>query len=59
LNVAAAFVAAGRAKDINEEIELANQSIDSRKTLRTLESPVEFSKAEGRFLRDQHELAME
>ena len=44
--------------DFNEGIELAIQSIDSGKALRTLEGLVEFIKAEGRFLRDQHELAM-
>ena len=58
LNSAAGFVAAGRAKDFNEGIELASQSIDSGKALRTLESLVEFAKAEGRFLRDHHGLEM-
>ena len=58
LNAAAAFVATGRAMDFNEGIELASQSIDSGKALRTLESLVEFTNAEGRFLRDQHELAI-
>ena len=58
MNAAAAFVATGRAMDFNEGIELAIQSIDLGKALRTLEGLVEFIKAEGRFLRDQHELAM-
>jgi anthranilate phosphoribosyltransferase len=58
LNAAAAFMIAGKAKDFNEGIELANQSIDSGKALHTLENLVEFTKAERRFLRDHHELEM-
>jgi anthranilate phosphoribosyltransferase len=58
LNAAAAFMTAGRTKDFNEGIELANQSIDSGKALHTLENLVEFTKAERRFLRDHHELEM-
>jgi anthranilate phosphoribosyltransferase len=58
LNSAAVFVMAGRAKDFNKGIELASQSIDSGKALHTLESLVEFTNAERRFLRDHHELEM-
>jgi len=58
LNAAAAFMIAGRAKDFNEGIELANQSIDSGKPLRMLENLVKFTKAERSFLRDQYELEM-
>ena len=56
LNSAAAFMIAGRAKDFNEGIELANQSIDSGKALHTLERLVEFTNAEHRFLRDLYEI---
>jgi anthranilate phosphoribosyltransferase len=59
LNAAAAFMIAGRANDFNEGIELANQSIDTGKALRTLENLVEFTKTEHRFLRDhRYELEM-
>jgi len=52
LNAAAAFVTAGKAKDFNEGIEMANQSIDSGKALHTLESLIEFTNTEHRYLRN-------
>jgi hypothetical protein len=42
---------AGRAKDISEGIELANQSIDSGKAFDKLERLIEFTHAEQSFLR--------
>jgi anthranilate phosphoribosyltransferase len=56
LNAAAAFMIAGRAKDFNEGIELANQSIDSGKALDILNRLVEFTHGEQRFLRSTHEI---
>jgi len=58
LNAAAVFMIAQKAKDFNEGIELANQSIDSGNALHTLEKLVEFTNAERRFLRSEHELEM-
>jgi anthranilate phosphoribosyltransferase len=55
LNAAAAFVTGGKAKDFNQGIELANQSIDSGKALHTLERLVEFTNEEGGFLRSRYE----
>ena len=59
LNAAAAFLIAGKAKNFNEGIELANQSIDSRKALHTLEKLVKFTHEEGRYLRIPYEVEME
>jgi anthranilate phosphoribosyltransferase len=56
LNAAAAFVAAGRAEDFNEGIQLASQSIDSGKALHTLERLVEFTNEERGFLRGAYEI---
>lgn len=58
LNAAAAFMIAGRAKDFNEGIELANQSIDSGKALHALERLIEFTNEERSFLRSAHEVEM-
>jgi anthranilate phosphoribosyltransferase len=58
LNAAAAFTVAGRAKDFNEGIELANQSIDSGKALHTLERLIEFTNEERSFFRSAHEVEM-
>jgi anthranilate phosphoribosyltransferase len=58
LNAAAAFTIAGRAKDFNEGIELANQSIDSGKALHTLERLIEFTNEERSFLRSAYEVEM-
>ncbi len=58
LNAAAVFMIAGRAKDFNEGIALANQSIDSGKALKKLERLIEFTNAERRFLRNPSEVEM-
>ena len=58
LNAAAAFMIAGKAKDFNEGIELANQSIDSGKALHALERLIEFTNEERSFLRSAHEVEM-
>jgi anthranilate phosphoribosyltransferase len=55
LNAAAAFVAAGRAKDFKKGIELADRSIDSGKALNTLEGLIEFTNAETRYVRKAYE----
>jgi anthranilate phosphoribosyltransferase len=59
LNAAAAFMIAGRAKDFDEGIELANQSIDSGKALNTLERLIEFTNAERRYLRNPYKVEVE
>ena len=51
LNAAAAFMIAGRAKDFNEGVELANQSIDSGEALNRLIRLINFSNGESTFLR--------
>ena len=56
LNAAAVFMIAGKAKDFNEGIELANQSIDSGKAFNILKGLVEFSETEHRFLRDRYKI---
>ncbi len=56
LNAAAVFVITGKARDFQEGVELANQSIDSGKALHTLERLVEFTHAERRFLRSGYEV---
>ena len=58
LNAAAVLMIAGRAKDLNAGIELANQSIDSGKALATLKNLVEFTRAEHRFTFSPYETAM-
>ncbi len=58
LNAAAVFMIAGKAKDFNEGIELANQSIDSGKAFNKLKRLVEFSETEHRFVRDPYEIEM-
>lgn len=51
LNAAAAFVIAGKAKDFNEGVALANQAIDSGEAFNTLERLVELTNEERGFLR--------
>jgi len=58
LNAASAFMIAGRAKDFNEGIELANQSIDSGEALKKLERLIGFTNTERRFLRNPYEVEM-
>jgi len=55
LNAAAVFVIAGKARDLNEGIKLANESIDSREALNRLERLVKFTNGEHRFLRNAYE----
>jgi anthranilate phosphoribosyltransferase len=50
---------AGRAKDFDEGIELANQSIDSGEAFNKLERLIEFTNGERRFLRNPYEAGME
>jgi len=59
LNAAAVFMIAGRAKDFNEGIELANQSIDSGEAFKKLVRLIEFTNTERRYLRNPFELEME
>ncbi len=59
LNAGAVFMIAGRAKNFDEGIGLANQSIDSGKALNKLERLIEFTNAERRFLRNPYETGME
>jgi len=59
LNAAAAFVIAGRVKDFHEGVELANQSIDTREAFHKLESLIEFTNGERRYLRNVSGAEME
>lgn len=56
LNAAAVFMIAGRAKDLDEGIELAEHSIDSGKAFNKLERLINFTNTERRYLRDPYEL---
>jgi anthranilate phosphoribosyltransferase len=58
LNAASVFMIAGRAKDLNEGIELANQSIDSGEAFNKLERLIEFTNTERRYLRNPSEVEM-
>jgi len=58
LNAAAVFMAAGRAKNLDEGIELAKQSIDSGKAFNKLERLIKFTNTEHRYLRDPYEVEM-
>ena len=49
---------AGRAKNLDEGIELANQSIDSGEALRKLEKLIQFTNTERRYLRNPYEAEM-
>jgi len=59
LNAAAVFMITGRAKDFNEGVELANQSIDSGEAFHKLEKLIEFTNSERRYLRNGYEEEME
>ncbi|MFB3885095.1 MAG: anthranilate phosphoribosyltransferase [Thermodesulfobacteriota bacterium] len=56
LNSSAVFLAAGKAKNFEEGIALANQSIDSGEAFKKFERLVEFTHAERRFLRNRSEV---
>ncbi len=58
LNAAAVFMIAGRAKNLDEGIELAEQSIDSGKAFDKLEGLIKFTNTDRRYLRDPHEVEM-
>ena len=49
---------AGRAKNLDEGIELANQSIDSGEAFNKLESLIKFTNTEHRYLRNSYEIEM-
>jgi anthranilate phosphoribosyltransferase len=52
LNAASAFMITSKAKDFNEGVKLANQSIDSGEAFQTLKKLIEFTNSERRYLRD-------
>ena len=58
LNAGAVFMIAGRAKDLGEGIELANQSIDSGAAFHKLEQLIKFTHTERRYLRDPYEIEL-
>jgi anthranilate phosphoribosyltransferase len=58
LNAAAVFMIAGRAKNLDEGIELANQSIDSGEAFNKLERLIKFTQTEHRYLRNPYEVEM-
>jgi len=58
LNAAAVFMIAGRAKNLDEGIELANQSIDSGEAFNKLERLIKFTHTEPRYLRNPYEVEM-
>jgi anthranilate phosphoribosyltransferase len=55
LNAAAVLMIAGRAKDFDEGIGLASQSIDSGEAFNKLERLIQFTHTERRYLRDPYE----
>ncbi len=58
LNAAAVFMIAGRAKNLDEGIELAEHSIDSGEAFNKLERLIKFTNSEHRYLRDPYEVEM-
>ena len=58
LNAAAAFMVAGRGKNLDEGIELAKQSIDSGEAFNKLERLIKFTNTERRYLRNPYEVEM-
>ena len=58
LNAAAVLMIAGRAKDFEEGIALANQSIDSGEALSKLERLVKFTQTERTYLRSPYGVEM-
>ncbi len=59
LNAGAAFMIAGRAKNFDEGIALANQSIDSGAAFHILERLIEFTHGEQRYLRNEYRVDMD
>jgi anthranilate phosphoribosyltransferase len=58
LNAAAVFMIAGRAKNLDEGIELANHSIDSGEAFNKLKRLIQFTQTEQRYLRNPYESGM-
>jgi anthranilate phosphoribosyltransferase len=58
LNAGAVFMIAGRVKNLDEGIELANQSIDSGEAFNKLERLIKFTSTERRYLRNPYEAEM-
>lgn len=58
LNAGAVFMIAGRAKNLDEGIKLANQSIDSGEAFNKLERLIKFTNTERRYLRNPYEVEM-
>ena len=58
LNAGAVFMIAGRAKNLDEGIKLANQSIDSGEAFNKLERLIKFTNTERRYLRNSYEVKM-
>ena len=59
LNAAAAFMAAGKTRNLKDGIALANQSIDSGEAYSRLQRLIEFTNRKHGFLRETHEAHME
>jgi anthranilate phosphoribosyltransferase len=53
LNASAVFMIAGRVKDFNKGIELAEETIDSGRALDTLNRLIQFTNSEHRFIRGE------
>jgi anthranilate phosphoribosyltransferase len=58
LNAAAVFMIAGKARNLNEGMELASQSIDSGEAFNKLERLIKFTQSEQRYLRNPYEAEM-
>ncbi len=58
LNAAAVLMIAGRAKNLGEGMDLANQSIDSGEAFNKLERLIQFTHTEHRYLRNPYEAEM-
>lgn len=56
LNAAAVFTVAGKAQDLSQGLDLANESIDSGAAFEKLEHLIRFGRGEQRFLRSHLEL---
>jgi anthranilate phosphoribosyltransferase len=58
LNAAAVLMIAGKARNLDEGIALADQSIDSGKAFHQLERLIQFTHTERRYLRNPYEVEM-
>jgi anthranilate phosphoribosyltransferase len=59
LNAAATFMIAGKAKNFQEGVALANHSIDSGAAFRKLEELIAFTHGEQRYLRNEYQVEMD